>query len=289
MRLLFNKYLDLCNYKQNTDVPLDILQVEFEAFTEPTIEYKDIPEITHSKFKQLMKNKTRAPLTEMENSQVEKFLFQNYIISTPEELEIGMWKIYTNFGRGKFRNLSYEKGITEGNISIKDIMETSGYSHLTNGWCLRLEVIKKIHKWIGLNNTQEYGQKLTKDKLNQNVSLFQKNRKEIHVAFDLRDRTKGKLNPKSCLALINKVFDRWGFSRIKMGKRKKVRVEGKRVDVGEFEIVGSKNDEIDIYKFIKPKNNTKKEESLHPLLRTRRDRKVITDEELEKIRLNPSF
>ena len=198
-----------------------------------------------------MKQKTVSPLTELQHAQTEKYLFQNYLLERPQDIEEGLWKIYVNFGRGKFRNMTFEKGITNGTITWDDIIDKSGYSHLSDGWCLRLEIIQGITKWIGLNNSQEYGTQVSRKQINNTIKLFEKNRKKINIAFDIRDRTKGELDTKSCVQLINKVLDKWGFSKLKKGKKTRKLVEGKLVDISDFQIQGK--EQIDIYKYIKPR------------------------------------
>ena len=247
--------------------------------------------MTPTQFKTLMKQKLVTPLTEMQNSQLEKYLFQNYLLWRPADIEEGLWKIYVNFGRGKFRNLTYEKGIKDGTVTMKDIIESSGYSHLSSGWCFRLEIISSINQWIGFHNSQEYGHRVTKDKIEQVIKLFESNRKRIHVAFDIRDRTKGDLNTKTCLSLINKVLNKWGYSQVKRGKQKHKRVNGKKVDISDYQVVGKGNDDLDIYKYIKPREKPKASSQgpLHPLLRDRKDKNIITEAELEEIRLNTSM
>ena len=284
LRDLFERYLELCNYKKD-EMDLDsIIEVEFDEFISDKIQYHDIPSISSDQAKALIRKKLTNPLLEMEALQVEKWIFQCLVFREKQEVEEGLWKIYSNFGKGKFRNISIEKGIINGTCTIQDIIEKDSYTHLNSGMCLRLQLIREITSWVGMNNTSEYGYKLTKEKLDSIISKFEENRKKIHIAFDMRDGTKGELDRNSTLALINKILDRWSYSAVKSeGTRK--RVGNKLITVGDYILEGKKNDGIDIEKHIKPYNK-KEKDIMHPLLKCKEDKKIINDEELEKIRLD---
>jgi len=281
----FNAYLAECNYKYSEDQE-DILEIEFDEFIVPQIDYDDIVEILPSKAKQLINKKKTTPLTEEENSSLEKYHFQNILLYRPKEVEKPLWDIYTNFGKGKFRNISTEKGLSEGTITIKDLIDKNSYSHLNNGFSMRCQVIGEIFNWIGLNNSQQYTTKIKRDTLQNVIQKFEENRKKITIAFDIKERTKGELTLKSTMGLINAVLNKWGYSNIKSGKREMKRINGKRVDVSDF-VVENKNGDIDVHHYIKPRTIIR-EEKLHPLL-YKGDENIITCEELENIRLNPSL
>ena len=279
----FNAYLQECNYKYREDED-DIIEIEFDEFIKPQIDYDDIIEITPSVAKGLINKKKTIPLTEEENSSLEKYHFQNILLYRPKDLEKPLWDIYTNFGKGKFRNISTEKGLKEGTITIQDIIDKNSYSHLNNGFSMRCHIIREIFNWIGLNNSQEYTSKIKRNTLESVIQKFEENRKKIHIAFDIKEQTKGELTLKSTLGLINSVLNKWGYSNIKTEKRRKKRINGKEVDVSDF-VVQNKNGDIDVHKYIKPRTSTK-EDKLHPML-NKDDRNIITNAELEYIRLNP--
>ena len=220
-------------------------------------------------------------MTEEENSSLEKYHFQNILLYRPKDVEKPLWEIYTNFGKGKFRNISTEKGLVEGTITIKDIIDKNSYSHLNNGFSMRCQVISEIFNWIGCNS-QDYTTKIKRDTVTNLIHKFEENRKKIHIAFDIK-QTKGELNVKSTIGLINSVLSKWGYSKIKKGKREVVRKNGKKVDVSDFEI-NNINNELDVHKYIKPRTISQ-DERIHPLLLRPEDKNIITTRELEDIRL----
>jgi hypothetical protein len=188
----FNAYLAECNYKYSEDQE-DILEIEFDEFIVPQIDYDDIVEILPSKAKQLINKKKTTPLTEEENSSLEKYHFQNILLYRPKEVEKPLWDIYTNFGKGKFRNISTEKGLSEGTITIKDLIDKNSYSHLNNGFSMRCQVIGEIFNWIGLNNSQQYLKEILYKMLSKNLKKTEKrlqspliSRKELKENLPLR-------------------------------------------------------------------------------------------------------
>ena len=287
MDAVLNKYLEICNYDE--DEADNIEDVEFDTFIKPSKMYKDIPDITPTQFQNLNKLKSQMPLTEDENNKREKYIFQNYTICLNENTMEDLWLIYTDFGRGKFRNISYEKGLQDGTITIKELIEKSSktYACLQDNYSVKCEVVTEMINLLGLKHSQEIGD-IKPDVLDKAVKILQDRKDKINITFGMRDSTKAKeLTTKSAIALVNKVFDRWGFTKLKT-KRTTRRVDGKRADENLYSIEFNpkKNKKgLDIAKYIRPKGKITIKPLLHPLLNCREDAKCITIEELEEIRL----
>ena len=139
----------------------------------------------------------------------------------------------------------------------------------------------------GMENTQQYGFELSKENIQKLTDYFQENREKIHKTFGMRDRIKSdKLDTKNSVKITNKVLEKFAYSKIKRGKQERKRINGKQVDVSSYEVVGNKNNNLNIYKHIKGKRRRVVEEPLrHPLLRRGDTEKVINAEELEDVRL----
>jgi len=151
----------------------------------------------------------------MENAMWEKFWFQMCVLELPKDVEQPLWEIYCNFNKGKFRNMCVEKGIEEGSVRIKDLLQCGTYSGLNDGYNLRVEMMEHIKSWLGMINSQQYGYKLTREKLQSVLKQFEENKGKIHTVFELnKDRSK-KFDIQTCQTLINKVFTKWGFSQLK--------------------------------------------------------------------------
>mgnify|MGYP006891259899 FL=1 len=257
MEQLFQRYLKECNYVHQIQEEPDILiGIDLDLFLKPSLGYTEIPEITSSQMKDLRIKRIAEGLDDKENAQWEKFWFQMCVLDLPKDVEQPLWEIYCNFNKGKFRNMCVEKGLEEGSVRIEDLLHCHTYSALNDGYTLRVQMIEDIKKWLGIKNTQQYGEKITKDKIQSVLDQFLQKKHEIHVVFDLnKDRSK-KFDVQTCQKMINKVFRKWGFSQLKKDElivRK--RVNGKRVDLTPYvlEVNEICKDDIDIYKYIKPK------------------------------------
>ena len=65
----------------------------------------------------------------------------------------------------------------------------------------------------------------------------------------------GKFTLKNGSELLNKIFSSWGYSKIKKGKLKWTRVDGKRVDASNYNCQNT--EDIDVYTHLDPKSKKK--------------------------------
>lgn len=257
---VFNRYLTECSYEEEIDY--DEEEFDFEE-DEPvklddSFDYVDIPSITFDLAQELRKKKIENSITKLEEAQLEKFYFQ-YMLFGENRMkdQIELWEIYCDYGKGKFKNLSYEKGFNDGSVRICDIINDV-YPEISNILSLRVEMIDKICKKIGIKHSQDFSQ-VSKEKIDECVDWFKTNSKKIHTVFDIRNQSKSnKFDSRTTTEIINKVFSKWGFSSIKAGTRSKKRVDGKIVYTTPYNIKNENDDEkknrnIDVYKHIKPK------------------------------------
>ena len=251
---LFQKYLKECNYIHKVSEEVDIMvEIDFEEFTKTDILYVDIPEMTSSQMKEMRKKKITENLTDMENAMWEKFWFQMCVLELPKEVEQPLWEIYCNFNKGKFRNMCVEKGIEQGTVRIMDLLHCGTYSALNDGYNLRVEMMEHIKSWLGMVNSQQYGYKLTREKLESVLKQFEENKGKIHTVFELNTDRSKKFDIQTCQKLINKVFTKWGFSQLMKDGQQRKRIDGVRVDTTPFIITNETEKEMNIYQYIKPK------------------------------------
>ena len=86
---------------------------------------------------------------------------------------------------------------------------------------MRVEMMQNIEKWLGIVNSQEFGSKITREKVESVLRIFEENKGKIHTVFELNaDRSK-KFDTQTCIRLINKIFTKWGFSQMKTNGRNK--------------------------------------------------------------------
>ena len=143
-----------------------------------------------------------------------------------------------------------EKGIEKGTVRIKDLLHCGTYSALNDGYNLRVEMMEHIKSWLGMINSQQYGYKITREKL-ESVKQFEENKGKIHTVFELNADRSTKFDIQTCQKLINKAFTKWGFSQLMKDGQQRTRIDGVRVDTTPFVI--TKETDMDVYQYIKPK------------------------------------
>ncbi len=250
---LFFKYLLECGYTHSENLDLNNIVVEWDELElEDTTSYEDIPEITHCQLKELQEKKRNKLATEEEKLMIEKCFFQKTIM-LKDENEAVLWEIWCNFGKGKFRNLQIEKGVNEGSLRINELLSTTEYGALSQCLALRTELIQKMCKMIGIQSTHDFNATITKQKLESTLNEFKNHKQEISVAFDLRDRAKSEeFTVRNCTELINKVFAKWGCSKIVLEEKKKYQIiNGKKVILSPYKIANCET--IDLYHYVKAK------------------------------------
>jgi hypothetical protein len=230
------------------------------------IEYNEIPELTFSQMKELRKKKIESVLTKMEEAQLEKDYFQHMLVEKNcIKHEMELWDVYRDYGKGKFRNLSYEKGYKDGSVRICDIVSDI-YPEISSRLALRVDLINDICNTLGLRHSQDFTE-VSKDKIEECVDWFKNNSKRIHSVFEIRDNSKStKFDTRNTTELINKVFGKWGYSKVKQGKKNK-KVGGKSVIIAPYKVLNNntdkeKNTDIDVYEFVKSRNIKQTERKL---------------------------
>ena len=258
LQSLFYKYLELCNYElvDDDDNDFDDLDLEDEInliFEE--YQYQDIPEITFTERQELLKKKKTEPLTELEEFKLNKSFFQATLITQgrsriSKEDQVSLWNVYCNFGKKRFRNLAYEKGIKAGTMRICDIISAS-FPEVADNLSRKLEDIIEITDKLGLDNSQDF-KEIDRGTVFEILPWLEEHSTRFHVNFGLRNRMTGKFTLKNGSELLNKIFSVWGYSKIKKGKLKQKRVDGKRVDVSNYKCENT--EDIDVYTHLEPKS-----------------------------------
>lgn len=235
---VFNRYLDVCGYEVHNRLKIDdyeIIKVDSE------IPYEDIPEITNKEKQMLLKRRFTDILTTIEWLSIKKFNFlQISGLKAEESKASSLWPDY-NKGAHKFHNISKEKGVVQGTANWRDF--NYGDQHLfSDGIALKLFFLKKLCKVLEINNTQEevtFSREFFESKLPE----LQKLEKKLRNFFNLRQRRdkKVKLNVRSGMDLINSVLDKWGFSKLKSGKRERKQVDGVRRYITPIKIEGTEH------------------------------------------------
>jgi hypothetical protein len=169
-----------------------------------------------------------------------------------KEDQITLWNVYCNYGKKKFRNLSYEKGLNDGTLRICDIISSS-FPEIADNLSRKLEDILEITQKLGLKNSQDFSS-IQRDIIVNNLGWLEwleKNSARFHSNFGLRNRSKGGFTLRNGSELLNKIFNSWGFSKFTKGKAKTTKVNGKNIDLTDFTCKNT--EEVEVYKYLEGK------------------------------------
>jgi hypothetical protein len=200
---------------------------------------------------------------------------------------------FKDCGYSKFNNVGYEKGVVDGSVRIRDLLEQTKFSGVVDKLSLRLEMMSDICEQLGLKSSYELGAQVSKDRLEQSAQWFIHNYKKIHNIFDIRmqaDKSK-KPPPASRVAtsLINKIFTKWGYSKFKKCAKKsfsKRDANAKREDITPFEIISQNeiyqqvgNEMVLFHQypsaFVKPRTKTKYDRLLTSSSKVKADLELV--------------
>ena len=254
LEIEFFKYLKDCNYTLDTGYKEDYDRdwKIIESNTCSIFNYIDIPSINSDEMKIL---RVKDMKTDLENSKLEKFFFQQSIENMAIEDETICWRLYMDYGKNKFRNISYEKGIRKNTIGLGDIINTT-LPILAEKLSLRLEVIQNLTSWFNVENSHDIKTTIEDKKIQLLIPIFKENIKTIYHAFDIRQTRKEEssdMTTSNIIRITNQVLNKWGFSKIKRIERQRVREKGKRLSNSTFKI----ENEEGIYDKIKPKKRNR--------------------------------
>ena len=132
--------------------------------------------------------------------------------------------------RTRLRNLSTEQCIATGGT-----WEQAGAPIFQDNKKQKLDAVRDIMALLNLSASYAIGEALTEAVLEQSAEKVLAMRKDLQETFRLRFReSSGSKKSKTCRALevVNQVLERWGFTQIRLGSRKKKNDRWKAVQHG---------------------------------------------------------
>ena len=254
---VFFQYLNECNYVES-----DIMNNDIETFitddelNSTSYKYDSIPSISINEMKEIRKQNIKS---ELDNLKLEKFFFQQSVIDIEDKKdESVMWGLYCDYGRNKFRNLRYEKGIINETLNLSQVINNT-LPLIAEKMGIQLIKIKQISSWFNLDHSQDIDKIIPNNVLKKLIPLFKENIKDIYTAFNLRE-TRSKSNLKDewtirkITTITNSVLDKWGYTKIKKRSRKQTGKDGERVDVSDYQLQNTPlAGKVNIFKNIKQK------------------------------------
>lgn len=253
---LFLKYLDMCSYTHlEEDNEYDLNDYLSESDITVKIPYDDIPVIDSTAVKAIKRCKIRGDtISDIDKASVEKFYFDCVceLRLQSDSVKENLWNRYIDHGKCKFNSLSLEKGLLHGYFSLDKLIDTTQYHELASVTSLKLELIVEICTALGLEYSQET-KNISRTQMERAINYFSKNEERINTVFEIRSKKSSdkEFNMKSVQGMVNTVFGKWGYTKIKQGKRKRAQINNKRVDISEYENTPFEDEEL--WRFINSK------------------------------------
>jgi hypothetical protein len=255
---MLNYYLKECNYTVKTDnVDVNINDIEFDLDIQEEIltPFDDIKLINEFEAMLLIrKRQQNNQLSNSEKLELDKKLFvscfcNNNVAWVDQEHVAFFWSKWVNFGRTKIRMIRKEKQLIEEYTTIGKLYEKQcddvSIAGIQKNRLLKIEWIRNICNDLGLKHSQDtktiIPHNLVK-KIHNRMILEEKN---IRQCFEIRDQRKDRdadITFIDSVKLLNSIFNSFGYSKFVKGKRKQTRVDGKRVEVSDFQLQTSDKD-----------------------------------------------
>ena len=235
---IFDKYLEICNYKKinnEIDIELDIPDIDISTID---IEYDDIPILSRD---EILKLTQKLIKSELEKCIICKSYFLTMIKNTISDTEIykDLWKLFIDYGKSKFKNISIEKGIIDGSCNIKSLFELV-YSSFQPDYIIQAPLIMMLTSTLNLDNSHDQSKLISKEQILSFIDIFKAKQNDYTKAFSLRRISFGsesiEVNFKMIHGVINQILSKWGYSNIQLTENKRKMINGKRVYIGNYKV-----------------------------------------------------
>lgn len=264
MEQVFNYYLKQNNYVENEFDDI-ISSVNWLEFGHEYPKYEDIQSITFDECLELKSKKNNGVITQDERNQMLKFYFQTQIIM-PHFLDdveriSDYWDRFINHGTDQFHNISYQKGLIEGTVTMEEIADHYGETNIINkgGVLPRLLLMEEVNSHLGLQHSCEE-KEIPRDKLQDLVHIMKNGlHANMLLKFGIRDQRKDKQNYsiKNLVATFQSAYGEFGFVEFKFGKRKQKKINGKVTDNTPVQVVDAEQ----LYTAVRPYSYKKKNQT----------------------------
>ena len=108
---------------------------------------------------------------------------------------------------------------------------------MTSKKTMRLKTIREVIDVLGVASSTSASQTFDSEFLLSKYDMVMSKKAEWLEAFGLRDRSNGKATElRQMVVVINAILEKWSGSKLKVGKRRRERVNGKRVDISKYTI-----------------------------------------------------
>lgn len=220
-----------------------LTKFQWDKYQKVIPDYWAIEELRYSEFINLLSKQQRGEtLKEKEELEQMKFLFQHGILQyqyVNDSIAEQYWERYFNHGRTQMINMTYEKGILEGTITMQELVNR-GEVNIIEGAdrVAQLGIMREMCLLLKMDHSQ-VTKIITREDMENTIHAMKHGLySNMLLHFGLRDqRTKKEstITYEEIMRITSRVWNKWGTSKVRMGERKRKQIKGKRVEVTEVE------------------------------------------------------
>lgn len=228
----FKQYLDKCGYS-NTSYEQDF---ELDKSLDKKIDdvnYREIKQISELDYQSLCKKRNICKLNKDEILQLLKFQFTNIVSGLNEKQEEKAFKKFyiDKHKRSIFYNIKYDKSTTK----YEDIKTRNDVDIYHKFYQEKYKIMCELKKELGMKNSIDEV-KFTREKIESIIPLLENNEKLIFTIWNLNIDSSVK-DVQWAINILDALFNTWCKTRVKRDtERKRVRINGKRIEVSGFYI-----------------------------------------------------
>jgi hypothetical protein len=249
-RLMFNYYLDQCNYdiqnKPNT-LELDFVElipIQFSSYYDITYKIHDIDTL-------LLKEKQKNELSDYEKNQLQKIKFDKHFDQYSKRSHIYNYFFDpNNFKRNHYFNILFEKRYSLASLSNKEKNDII-FTELSKQKTLKLQVIRSLINMLNVSSTTDGTKSFYAKDLIVLYDKLKLNRTTWFKIFNLRDRSNVKLKNKLANKIafvsvtLNSILESWSGSKFVRHKiRKNIVIDGIRKKIATYTLLPPLNIDV---------------------------------------------
>lgn len=231
-RELLDAYVRVCGYEvRETELSMgEAVEAHVDA-----IDYFEIPDVGSDAYREL-EGKVQSGMASAEDKlQYLKGNFKCNIVPGARDMEAGlvssMFRAYAKNQMGIMQRISNHTA--EACPGTIDQLE----SLFRDNQAQKAAIVKELCGYLGISTAFDVGRQIERSVMQQSCEKVLAMKKELQAAFDLRLRESPKLRGtlKRGLEILNQVLAKWGMTEVALEvPRRRGRIEGKRVEVGDF-------------------------------------------------------
>jgi len=239
---VFEEYLKMCGYKISTSP--DDLELKLRG----NVERPDYDSILDVCDDYIFEKVQLGEASEVEKWMVKKYYFQRkFDGETNPNILKGIWSKYwgNQSHEERISHLQLEKRAIEPETVFKIDYDNAPLLEYMSKNSLKFEALKDMLLVLGLSHSVDTTKVITWQEMEEIIPKILQMKGKIQDVFQLRDKSEGKGSElRQGVELISKILTDWSGSKLKRINRKKIKIDGKRKEVHDYQISNGYDDYV---------------------------------------------